>query len=148
MTGPARSPSSRWELVASVIVVGALATVPLWVQGWWTALPFAAALGGIVGGRWIRSFWALPVGFAAGALAWGVELALLPADPRARLADVLAPAEGLSPTVFLVIGPILFGLVAAVTSLAVAGAIRLIYHRRPGPSDAGGPEPAGSDASP
>jgi hypothetical protein len=131
MIARSRSRTHPYELVASVVVVGVLATVPLWIQGWWTALPFAATLGGVVGGRWMRWFWSLPVGFAAGALAWGLELSLLPADPRTRLADVLAPAEGLSPTVFLVIGPILFGVVAAVTALAVAGAIRLAVDRPP-----------------
>jgi hypothetical protein len=126
------------ERVVSLVVVGALATLPLWTQAWWTALPFAAALGGVVGGRWMRWFWALPVGFAAGALVWGLELALLPVAPRSRLTDVLAPAEGLSSALFLVIGPILFGLVAAVTGVAVSGALRLGSELRSGPPDSEG----------
>jgi hypothetical protein len=148
MIAHSRSRTHPYELVVSVVVVGVLATVPLWFQGWWTALPFAAVLGGVVGGRWMRWFWSLPLGFAAGSVAWGLELALLPADPRTRLADVLAPAEGLSPTVFLVIGPILFGVVAAVTGLAVAGAIRLALDRPPVPSETARAEPVEPGPSP
>jgi hypothetical protein len=124
MKEPSLRPS-RIEVFLSVIVLVALATIPLWTLAWWTALPFAAALGGIVGGRWLRWFWSLPVGWAAGGLAWAIELALLPADPRSRLADVLGSAEGLSGTLFIGLGPILFGLVSAVTAATVAGALRL-----------------------
>jgi hypothetical protein len=55
---------------------------------------------------------------------------------------VLAPAEGLSPALFLVIGPILFGVVTAVASLAVAGALRLPPAVRTGAVEPERPEPA------
>jgi hypothetical protein len=113
------------ELLLSLVVLVLLATLPLWFRGWWTALPFAAAVGGMVGGRWFRWYWSLPAGFAAGAVAWGLELALLPALPRTRLADGLGPAEGLTGTLFVLIGPVLFGVVVAVAAMAVAGALRL-----------------------
>ncbi|MGA7860353.1 MAG: hypothetical protein WCB19_00665, partial [Thermoplasmata archaeon] len=112
-TGPR---PSRPEFLFALLVLVALATIPLWTLGWWTALPFAAAAGGWAGGRWLRWLWSWPLGFAAGALAWGLELAILPSDPRSRLADVLGAAQGLPATVFLFLGPILFGLVAAVTA--------------------------------
>jgi len=121
---PTRPRPSWRELLVGVVVLVVLATIPLWTLGWWTALPFAAAVGGLAGGRWLRWFWSLPLGFAAGALAWGLELALLPGDPRSRLAEVLGAAQGLSATVFLLLGPILFGLVAAVTAAALAGGLR------------------------
>jgi hypothetical protein len=139
---------ARFELVTSVVVIGVLATIPLWAEGWWTALPFAAALAGVVGGRWLRWFWALPVGFAAGALVWAIELALIPVDPRTRLTNVLAPAEGLSPAVFLAIGPILFGLIAAVAGWAVAGALRLIPILRAAGPELGRSGPTGPETSP
>jgi hypothetical protein len=123
-------PRHPWpELPVTVVVLAALATIPVLTNAWWTALPFATVLGGVVGGRWVRWYWGLLVGFAAGALSWGIELALLPADPRTRLADVLGPAEGLSGTLILLIGPILFGVVTAVTSTALAGAFRLAFDR-------------------
>ncbi len=134
MTASARRRPSRAELLVSLVILVLLATIPVWVQGWWSALPFAAAVGGIAGGRWLRWFWALPASFAAGALAWGFELALLPADPRARLADALGPAEGLTGTLFLLIGPLLFGVVAAVTGTAVAGALRLASETQRSPT--------------
>lgn len=148
MTAISTSRHRVYELVASIAVVGALASIPLWTQGWWTALPFAATFGGLLGGRWVRWFWSLPASFAAGALAWAVELAGLPADPRARLTDVLAPAEGLSPSLFLLIGPILFGLVAAVAGLAVAGALRLARDRPIDPTGTLPAEPAASGDPP
>jgi hypothetical protein len=116
---------SRTELIISAVVLVVLATIPLWTPAWWTALPFAGVFGGLAGGRWLRWFWSIPLGFAAGALAWGLELAVLPADPRSRLADVLGAAEGFSPTVFTLLGPMLFGLVTAVVAAALAGALRL-----------------------
>jgi hypothetical protein len=137
MTGQARPHPGRLELLVTVAVLVVLATIPAWTQAWWTALPFAAAFGGMLGGRWVRWFWALPLGFAAGAIVWGIELALLPADPRSRLAAVLGPAEGVSGFVFLLLGPVLFGVVSAVTALAAAGALRLAGDRQPdehGPS--------------
>lgn len=140
MTGPAQARPRRLELAISVVVLAVLGTIPVWTQAWWTALPFAAAFGGVLGGRWVRWFWALPLGFAAGAIVWGIELALLPADPRSRLAAVLGPAEGVSGTVFLLLGPILFGLVAAVTAAAAAGALRLALDRRRDGSGAHPPE--------
>ncbi len=120
-----RTRPSRVELVLSSVAVAALATLPLWTPAWWSALPFATAVGGIVGGRWLRWVWSLPLGFAAGALAWGLELAWLPGVPRSRLADVLGAAQGMSATVFLLLGPVLFGIVAAVAAAAFAGALRL-----------------------
>lgn len=144
MTTPSSRGVSRFELLVGLVVMAALGTVPLWTQSWWTALPFATAVGGIVGGRWLRWFWAMPIGFAAGALAWGLELAGLPGDPRSRLADVLGPAEGVSGTVFLLLGPILFGLTAAVVATALAGALRLAHDLRRRESEV----PAGAAAGP
>lgn len=148
MNASPTSRPSRLELLVVVVVLIVLATVPLWTQGWWTALPFATALGGAVGGRWIPWYWSPPVGFGAGALAWGFELALLPADPRARLAAVLGPADGLSGTLFLLIGPVLFGLVTAVTSTALAGALRLAIGLRRRDEGAGTTGSAASEAHP
>jgi len=135
MTDASRSGMSRIEPLAYAIVVVGLATIPLWSLGWWTALPFATVLGGYAGGRWVRWFWALPLGFVAGSLAWGLELALLPADPRSRLADILGAAQGVSGTLFTLLGPILFGVVAAAMATALAGGVRLVVElRRPAPS--------------
>jgi len=68
---------------------------------------------------------------------------LLPGDPRSRLAEVLGAAQGFSATVFLLLGPILFGLVAAVTAAALAGGLRLASDlRRQGPDLV--PVPAGA----
>jgi hypothetical protein len=133
---------SRLEFFVFVLMLIALGTLPLWTVGWWTALPFATAVGGIIGGRWLRWYWSLPFGFLAGAFAWSLELALVPADPRSRLAEVLGAAEGLSATVFLLLGPILFGLVAAIMAASLAGAIRLVHDPNP-PSTARNPVPAG-----
>jgi hypothetical protein len=124
------------------------ATVPLWALGWWTALPFATVLGGLAGGRWLRWYWGPPVGFLGGALAWGLELARLPATPRERLADVLGAAEGVSGTVFLVLGPVLFGLVALVTSAAFAGLFRGALDGRRGEPMSEWTEPAGPAGPP
>lgn len=126
------------ELGVEVVVLAALATVPFWALGWWTALPFATALGGIVGGRWIRWYGAPVAGFAGGAIPWAIELALIPVAPRVRLARALGPAEGLSGTAFILIGPILFGVVSAVTAAAAAGALRMASAWRTEPS----PRPA------
>lgn len=130
MTGANGPRPTRREILVSLLILLVLATIPVWFQAWWTALPLAAGVGGLAGGRWLRWFWALPAGFGAGAVAWAVELALLPADPRTRLAAALGPAEGLSGTLFLLIGPVLFGLLAAVAGTAVAGALRLAKESR------------------
>ncbi len=125
MTGNPR-PRPTWaELAAEVVVLAVLVTVPVWALGWWTALPFATAFGGVVGGRWLRWYWAPVAGFAAAALVWTTELGLLPAGPRLRLAHALGPAEGLSATTFILIGPVLIGLVAALFATGAAGAVRL-----------------------
>lgn len=126
MTGSQRPRPSWAEVLAEVVALALLATVPLWTLGWWTALPFAAAFGGVVGGRWLRWYWAPVAGFAAAALVWSVELGLLPVGPRLRLAHALGPADGLSATAFILIGPVLIGLVAALLATGVAGAVRLV----------------------
>ena len=131
MTGPSRSRAWRGEWVIALVVVVVLGSIPFWTEAWWTCLPFAAVLGGVLGGRWIRWYWAPVIGFVAGAGAWGIELLLLPADPRTRLADALGPAEGVSGPVLTLLGPILFGLVAAVCAAAVAGAFRLAFEQSP-----------------
>ncbi|HLY77711.1 MAG TPA: hypothetical protein VKT21_07490 [Thermoplasmata archaeon] len=127
---PSRTRPSRVELALSIVAVAALATLPQWTSAWWAALPFATAVGGIVGGRWLRWVWSFPLGFGAGALVWGLQLVWLPGVPRSRLADVLGAAQGVSATIFLLLGPVLFGLVAAVTAAALAGALRLATHLR------------------
>lgn len=140
MMGSTPLRSRRWEWVAFLVVLLVFGSIPFWAQGWWTCLPLAATVGGVIGGRWIRWYWAPVIGFAAGAAAWGVELLLLPAAPRTRLADVLGPVEGVSGPIFTLLGPVLFGLVAAVSAAAVAGAIRLALERAPTPPTVASPE--------
>lgn len=110
---------------------------------WWAALP-VLSLTGVVGwrSRWI---FAPLLGFAVGFGFWGVELALLPAIPRARLANVLAGGLGVSPTVVYLIGPLLLGVLAAFGAMTVAGGLRLFDDLRAGPTD--GPGSSSSDGT-
>jgi len=133
------------EFLAYVAVLLVLGTIPFWSTGWWTALPFAVVLGGYPAGRWLRWFWGSVLGFAAGAITWVLQLADLPADPRTRLADVLGAAQGLSGTLFTLLGPLLFGLVALVAATALAGGVRLVVGARRPDSGFSGPGPAGTE---
>ncbi len=121
-TGPR---PSRREFLFALLVLVVLATIPLWTLGWWTALPFAAAAGGL--GRWSLAPLAL-------VLAAGIRGRRSRVGPRARSRSPAtpdpdsptcsAPPRDCSTTVFLFLGPILFGLVAAVTAAALAGGLR------------------------
>jgi hypothetical protein len=108
---------------------------------WWAALPILS-LWGIVGWR-NRWFWAPLAGFLLGFGYWIFELLLLPAAPRGRLAAVIGAGLGTNATVALVIGPLLFGVLACLAALTVAGALRTLDDlwgpvRKPerGPTDA------------
>jgi hypothetical protein len=105
-----------------LVLTQPLLLVVVIVPAWWAALP-VLAVWGVVGwrNRWI---WAPLAGFALGFGFWTFELLLLPAAPRERLAAVIGAGLGASPTVALVIGPLLFGVLAAMAALTVAGALR------------------------
>lgn len=129
-------------------MVGALAIVfgiaAALAFAWWAALPIAMLAGAVLGlrGRWYLG-WA--GGFGVGFGTWAAVLLALPAGPRGRLASQLASAEGLSSGLFTFLGPLLFGVVAAVGAGAVAGAIAWERERRAyrdaGPSSPAEPSP-------
>jgi hypothetical protein len=124
----------RWTWLAVVAVVTAAAgLVAVFAASWWAWLPLLAFWGGLVGIRW-RWLLAPITGFVLGLGVWAGELLLLPTDPRTALASALGPAEGVSGSVFLLLGPLLFGLTVAVGAAAFAGGVRWARESRGGPA--------------
>lgn len=149
MTGATSRPSRRTRWAGGVVLGAlavALAVLAALAFAWWAALPIALLVGGLMGlrGRWYLG-WA--GGFAVGFGYWGALLLALPAGPRGRLASQLASAEGLSSGLFTVLGPLLFGVVAAVGAGAVAGALAWVRERRASrpPVPPSPPEPAAEE---
>lgn len=117
-----------WLLLLGFLIVSqSLLVVAAYVPDWWASLPVLSLLG-VVGWR-SRWFFSPLLGFVLGFGYWGVELELLPGGPRARLAGIIAAGLGLSPssgpTIVLLIGPLLLGVLAAFGAMTVTGALRL-----------------------
>jgi hypothetical protein len=127
-------------LLAGLVV--ALAAVAFLVPMWWSPVPLLSLVG------WVgaRRFYPLAplAGFVVGFGLWGALLLTLPSLPQERLTEVLARAEGTSPTLFFLLGPLLFGLVVALGAAAVAGMIRL---RAPPPPRKDLPTEPGADSA-
>ncbi len=116
----------RRSLVGSVIgiiLAAAFLMVAYLAAAWWAALPISILVGSAIGLRWRAGFGGLAA-FAVGFGYWTVLLLLLPSAPREALTNQLAGAEGLPGPVFLFLGPLLFGLVAAVGAVAVVGGVQ------------------------
>ncbi len=105
-------------------------------SAWWAALPISIFVGSLVGLRWRAGFGWL-ASFAVGFGYWTVLLFLLPTGPREALTTQLARAEGIPGALFLFLGPLLFGLVAAVGAGAVVGGVLVWRERREPRADPG-----------
>ena len=137
MTRRTKHGRPRASVVGVILAASAAALAAgFLVPAWWALLPIAVLWGGIVG-AWRRWYLSLPVGFVIGAVSWLGILATLPSAARASLAAQLGAAEGLGPVTFLLLGPLLFGLVAAAGAAALAGAIGVLSARFPPAPPAG-----------
>ncbi len=120
---PLTAPRRRRSLVGSVIgivLAAAFLMIAYLSPAWWAALPISILVGSAIGLRWRAGFGWLAA-FAVGFGYWTVLLLLLPSGPRDALTNQLAEVEGLPGPLFLFLGPLLFGLVAAVGAGAVLG---------------------------
>ena len=120
---PLTAPRHRRSLLGSVIgivLAAAFLMIVYLSPAWWAALPISILVGSAIGLRWRAGFGGLAA-FAVGFGYWTVLLFLLPSGPRDALTNQLAQAEGLPGPLFLFLGPLLFGLVAAVGAAAVVG---------------------------
>lgn len=118
-------------LLLFILVSQPLLLLVVLVPYWWAALPILS-IWGVVG--WKKSWVFAPLlGFFLGFGYWVALLLSLPTGPRERLAVIIGANEGFSSSVALVIGPILFGVLAAFAALTVAGALRTWESMRPLP---------------
>ena len=115
--------------VIGVILAAAFLMVAYLVSAWWAALPISILVGSAIGLRWRAGFGGLAA-YAVGFGYWTVLLLLLPSAPREALTNQLAAAEGLPGPLFLFLGPLLFGLLAAVGAVAVVGGVLWWRERR------------------
>lgn len=102
----------------------ALLVPALWLATWWAPVPLLS-LAGVISWR-TRYGLAGLVGGGVGLGFWTAELLWLPQGAVSRLTGALGGAEGFSPTVMFLLGPLLFGIVTALGSLTVAGSLRTI----------------------
>ena len=142
-----RRPSTTFLIVLVFLLVSQpLLLLVVLLPYWWAPLPILSVWG-VLG--WKRSWlWSLLVGFLLGFGYWGVQLLSLPAGPRAKLAVIIANGIGTGTPVAVayLLGPLLFGLLAALAALTVAGGLRLWEDLRPRASDAPAQPKAGSEA--
>ncbi len=121
-TSVLRGRKGRMVLIMVLAVV--LAIPAIFVPFWWATLPLLSLFGLVA---WKGPYWLAGVlGGIVGALFWVAELEFYPSAAVTRLTAALAGAEGFTPTVLFLLGPLLFGLLAALAALTVAGGLRLV----------------------
>ncbi len=140
-------PSTTFLIVLVFLLVSQpLLLLVVLLPYWWAPLPILSVWG-VLG--WKRSWlWSLLVGFLLGFGYWGIQLLFLPAGPRAKLAVIIANGigSGTPVAVAYLLGPLLFGLLAAFAALTVAGGLRLWEDVHPRAPDASAPPKVGSEA--
>jgi small-conductance mechanosensitive channel len=122
----ASSRRGRFLSILLVIVVLVTATVAtaIFMPYWWAPLPAISLLGLA---SWRRHYlWAPMLGGLAGFLLWVVEMAILPQTPLSRLETAVAGIEGMSTFAISYLGPLLFGITAALAATTIGGLHRVL----------------------
>lgn len=128
VTGGARGRFHLLGVLVIILAAGFLLLVYL-SPGWWAVLPISILVGAVLGLR-LRWFLAWAGGFACAFGYWVAVLLTLPAGPRESLATQLGSATGIPATLFLLLGPLLVGLLGAVGAGALAGGVRWLAEWR------------------
>ncbi len=118
----------------AVVVALLAAVVAVVAPYWWAEVPVVSLFGIL---SWKRNYFVgVIVAALYGFVLWVAQLLLLPQTPLQRIVTAVAGIEGLPPTVFFYLGPILMALTCALGAATVAGLGLLLIDLRVRPAPA------------